>query len=783
MVQTADPVTLPVALKPSAPVDEYDRALADLVAVNGQLNAAALRAGYRSEAALAAALGISATDLKELRRSARPTAAVAARFRALRASLATRPLPATASLIDLVDSDGYDCALRLRWFGGNNAILKAHLRRPGTRWRPWSINAPGPLQWCWRFSNALLDDDDASGALFRDLRVGEGGATTDTYESFVAALDAARAKPKPALFTEGLRETIYPLEAGGVVIGGDYHSGVNAIVKEMRGVYLGPMRMWRLDASPAVLKNNLDTALKLQPSQVVVETVLYALVNGSLVAGTAVARLDVGVISSRPPAPEERAATEAQRQFYLAVAQPLAPFKYSKRALTKHLKRFDLWQEFQPDGIRHLVGHNSALLADDMGMGKSIQAVVAADFIVGKHGRTLIVCPASLLENWRREILKVLPNAVISKRRNRREARWVLTNYEHLDEMGPHAESFQVMITDEAHYLKEPTSQRTRLAFDIAAKIPHRYLLTGTPVLNREAEIYSLLRLSGHPIGSLPLADFLGQFAGNSEFRAVLNTRIAEWMLRRMKEHYLSLKGKRRQTFFLNPTPEQQASYDAAEGDAPAGGWMAKMHSLRRLLETIKLDYIAEQITDLRPADKTLVFFEYRESVAALRAMLEAKGVGVHVITSDVTTQKRQKLVDVFTDDPNFRVLIGTSAMSEGLNIQAANYVIHGGLPWTPTKMRQAEDRAYRLGQRRLVVVKIPLLENSIDDDLWEMLEQKRKLVGEVVESHVDERHEDENMRELTLRLRERAAKPRHLRRKALPRPRSTSESVASSPN
>jgi len=72
-----------------------------------------------------------------------------------------------------------------------------------------------------------------------------------------------------------------------------------------------------------------------------------------------------------------------------------------------------------------------------------------------------------------------------------------------------------VMIIDEAHRLKEPTAAWTRHGFDIAAKIPNRYLLTGTPVLNRESELHTLLRLSGHPVGKLPLKEFCEQFAGS----------------------------------------------------------------------------------------------------------------------------------------------------------------------------------------------------------------------------------------------------------------------------
>ncbi len=82
------------------------------------------------------------------------------------------------------------------------------------------------------------------------------------------------------------------------------------------------------------------------------------------------------------------------------------------------------------------------------------------------------------------------------------------------------------MVIDEAQRMKEPTAQCTRHGFDIAAQVPNRYLLTGTPVLNRETELHTLLRLSGHPIGQLPLKEFCDRFAGNPEFRQSLRAEL-----------------------------------------------------------------------------------------------------------------------------------------------------------------------------------------------------------------------------------------------------------------
>ncbi|MEN1606950.1 SNF2-related protein, partial [Pseudomonas aeruginosa] len=108
------------------------------------------------------------------------------------------------------------------------------------------------------------------------------------------------------------------------------------------------------------------------------------------------------------------------------------------------------------------------------------------------------------------------------------------------------------MLCDEAHYLKEPDSTRTRNAFLLSKHIERRFLLTATPVLNRESELHTLLRLSGHPIGAIPLSDFLSDFAGSPELRKALSERVSEWMLRRRKDVLASLKGKRHEFQYVD---------------------------------------------------------------------------------------------------------------------------------------------------------------------------------------------------------------------------------------
>ena len=153
--------------------------------------------------------------------------------------------------------------------------------------------------------------------------------------------------------------------------------------------------------------------------------------------------------------------------------------------------------------------------------------------------QVLVTCPASLTINWQREILAVYPSArvaLIGQHTLDEVAAcdWIIANYERLGGF-VRATSLPIgaMIIDEAHYLKEHQAGRTRNAFLLSERVPRRFLLTGTPVLNREIELHTLLRLSGHPIGAMPLADFRAQFAGDRARRDDLAARLSEWMLRR----------------------------------------------------------------------------------------------------------------------------------------------------------------------------------------------------------------------------------------------------------
>jgi len=629
-----------------------------------------------------------------------------------------------SDLLETVVFDGYDFGLKLQFLEGANRLL---LDRGGYFIR----RNDHPMYRFWRLSkDKLLRELDV---VFQHLMALSDGRFGDTWQSFYQKIEAAQSAPDRQAFTWKLVFRIAPLTLGGVLLSGEYHPGAVSVARRMRGVFLGQSKSWRVDASAELVRSNLILELGLSEDQFeILDTVQELLTDGSVVPAETITRIELG------GPPQERslspAADDSSTDVYLAAIPTIERTELTSAQITQALAGHSLL-DHQPAGIQHLLQRTSALLADDMGLGKTRQAILAAA-IRAADRPILVITLSTLIINWKREIQMVFPEAKIGMQVFDPASQWVITNYERLGDYVLQAGHFEVMIIDEAHRLKEPAAAWTRHGFDIAAKVPNRYLLTGTPVLNRESELHTLLRLSGHPVGQLPLKEFCEQFAGSQDFRKNLRDAIGDWMLRRRKDVLPGLKGKQRQTLPVALSAEERREYERIRHEDRPG--LARLGSLRQLLESVKVRVVMELLGELDAEDKVILFCEFKETVGVLRNLCQEAGLGcVSVVGSD-SVAKRQKAIDQFQDDPETRVFAATtSAAGTGNNLTAANYVMFLGLPWTPGTQDQAEDRAYRNGQLRMVVVKIPLIENSIDQMLWQMLLDKRQLAQDLIEPDI----------------------------------------------
>ena len=163
---------------------------------------------------------------------------------------------------------------------------------------------------------------------------------------------------------------------------------------------------------------------------------------------------------------------------------------------------------------------------------------------------------------------------------------------------------------------------------------------------------------------------------------------------------------------------------------------MPNITKLRQCLETLKIQFLIETVESLQAEDKIIIFCEYMSTVNAMHDAFAAAGIKVVRLVGADSATKRQKAIDTFQDDPEVRGFIGTTmAAGVGITLTAANYVAFASMPWTPALMRQAEDRAYRLGQKRDVTVIVPLIPQTIDEAVWQILENKRETEMDVIEA------------------------------------------------
>ncbi len=633
------------------------------------------------------------------------------------APIALRP----PELLTHVVSDGLRLGLQLHSVPG----MGKELVRAGAWWsagrRMWVVHqmdAPRCLAWL----------QDLYAGQFVDLDGAE------------RLLKAALATPEPDFFTQLLDVQVFPLAKG------DLSKGHHAIsftydglcvraMRAMGGSFHKPASAWQVRGGEQRILEGLRAHagvafefVFIHEQPVVLEELASPTSEGSPIT-----------VPGATPERGEGGPKEAEGSGFLSAeleeAAALALDDDDLAAAAEHAGLRD----YQVTGVRHLAGQSGSCLGDDMGLGKTRQTVVAARLAAGE-GRVLILCPASLRINWEREIRMVYPDAVVGMAGEDRIAtlrgcQWVVANYERLGGLVREPDlDFEVMAIDEAHYLKEHKSGRTRNAFVMATRIPRRYVITGTPLLNREIELHTLLRLTGHQLGRMPLKAFRKEYTGSREKRALLADALKGWMLRRRKDVLKDLGEKSRQVRWVSPA-EGLGTYKAIYNDMSLLA-MPKITKLRQCLEAMKTPFLIETVESLSEGDKIIVFCEYMATVEAMRDAFGQAGIGCVSLVGSDSPAKRQKAIDAFQTDPSVTVFIGTtSAAGVGITLTAANYVAFASLPWTPALMRQAEDRAYRLGQKRDVMVIVPLIPSTIDEGIWRLLESKQETEQDVVEA------------------------------------------------
>ena len=441
--------------------------------------------------------------------------------------------------------------------------------------------------------------------------------------------------------------------------------------------------------------------------------------------------------------------------------------------------------------------HFGGILADDMGLGKTLQVIALLTAFyqekteqkaAGNEGSgselplpSLIVCPASLVYNWGQEFARFSPEIrvllIAGTAKERQEqleeqmrmeasegAQVIITSYDLLkrDRAAYLGRTFEYEIIDEAQVIKNAKTQGAKAVKEISANA--RFALTGTPVENRLSELWSIF-------------DFLmpGFLYSYRKFReryelpivknqdpealTALRRMTGPFVLRRLKKDVLrELPGKEERIVYSAASGRQQKLYTASAlklKEALAGGaWsgngklevLSQLMRLRQICcdpalcfedytgESAKLETCVSLIASASAAGhKILLFSQFASMLERIRERLLQEGISSHLLVGATPKEERSRMVQAFASDEVPVFLISLKAGGTGLNLTAADIVIHYDPWWNVAAQNQATDRAYRIGQEKPVTVYKLILKDTIEENLLKLQNAKLALAAQVV--------------------------------------------------
>lgn len=425
--------------------------------------------------------------------------------------------------------------------------------------------------------------------------------------------------------------------------------------------------------------------------------------------------------------------------------------------------------EHQKLAIETLAGTKKFILADDMGVGKSTSAVIGA--LESGAKKILIICPASLKINWQREISLYTDKSIfICEGKNfSYDHDIVIMNYDIVKnfydildkENSPiYKSGFDLLILDEAHYISNITAARTKLINSFAKKIDRVWLLTGTPMTNRPINYFNLLDLVDSPVAKNWTA-YVIRYCGGYQFKVKnrkvwnvngasnleeLRDRTSKQVLRRLKTEVLDLPEKIITPIYLKLKSdkyeellgEYQEWIKTKKDKVSLTVQLNMLTKARQLLATEKVEHTIEIAENILEQDKkVLIFTNFTDSLKKLMAHFGKKAVSIDGSTS---SSQRQYVVDQFQNNDKIKVFVGNIiAAGAGITLTAADTVIFNDLSFVPAHHQQAEDRAYRYGQKNSVSIYYPIFYNTIDNAIYEMLNQKKSTIDTVMGDNLDE--------------------------------------------
>ena len=465
--------------------------------------------------------------------------------------------------------------------------------------------------------------------------------------------------------------------------------------------------------------------------------------------------------------------------------------------------------KYQIEGVHFLEQKNGrALIADEMGLGKTVQALSWLK-LHPEFSKVLVICPASLKINWQREAEKwaLLDMEILNGTTPHKiKSNDVIINYDILSYWEKHLKlkQFDVIIFDEAHYIKNNKAKRTKAFKRLVKSVPRLIALTGTPIENKPIEIYNIVKVIDPSI--FPDAtDFAVEFCGAKKTRFGWDKNGATNTLRLNKILSSSIMIRRKKVDVLKDLPEKQIikvpfeinnriEYDQAETEfveflkkkfntenlteeileelkqfakrndievseelttdeirlikehkferIASAPVLAQIELLKQLAVKGKIDQIIEWIENfLESGEKLVVFAVHKKVVSQL--MEKFKHIAVKVDGS-VSQKQRQEAVDKFQKDVKTRLFIGNiKAAGVGITLTAASNAAIIEFPWSPGELNQAADRIHRITQTKQVTIWNLVGESTIEEKIITLLKKKEKVITKILDG---KQYEDQSI-------------------------------------
>ena len=427
-------------------------------------------------------------------------------------------------------------------------------------------------------------------------------------------------------------------------------------------------------------------------------------------------------------------------------------------------------RDYQLEGFQWMARLNSwgagACLADDMGLGKTLQSI-AYLLYMAKKGPSLVVAPASVVPNWRKEIERFAPalqvrvlnvcNERVQTIKKAKKMEVVLTSYGLLNSENEAMieKKWNVICLDEAHTIKNRETKTSAVVMQLQSE--NRLVLTGTPIQNHLGELWNLFQfINPGLLGSYE--HFQSKFIlpieqdHNKQRQLQLNRIVHPFMLRRTKQEVVDeLPDKEEIVLPVEFSEDEMNVYEVIrrrakemieEGGAKVNvATLAEITRLRQAAccaslaekkwkgECSKINQLMEILSELKSGgNRALIFSQFTSFLKLVRKALDAAGESYLYLDGSMSIKQREQLVKEFQEGDCPFFLISLKAGGLGLNLTAANYIIHLDPWWNPAIEQQATDRAYRIGQSQKVTVYHLIAAHTIEEKILKLHRTKRNL-------------------------------------------------------